>query len=37
MENVIAILGILKKVNVTKAMLHPYGFSLPWVEHFTKF
>ena len=32
MEDVIALLANLKKVNVTKTMLQPYSFSLSWVE-----
>ena len=37
MEDIIALSAILKKVNVTKAMLQPYSFSLLWVKHYTKF
>ena len=37
MENVITLLAVLKKVNITKTMLQPYNFSLSWVEQYAKF
>ena len=37
MKDVISLLIILKKVNVTNTMLSSYSFSLSWVEQYTKF
>ena len=37
MEDIIVLSAILKKVNVTKAMLQPYIFSLSCVDKYTKF
>ena len=37
MEDVIVLLAILKKVNITKIMLPRYSFSLSWIDQYTKF